>query len=309
MKRINLGLLLLAIAGMVYAQAPNAFNYQAVLRNTDGTVKANETVSLQISLIDDAGSSAYIEIHNTQTNELGLINVVIGEGVTSEDLSVIDWSAKPYYLDITVNGENLGSSPLLSVPYAMYAETANRALIDNVVDGDADPENEIQKLSLSNQDLTISGEGGNTTTFTNWDTDSSNDVITTSDQIIEGNKTFLGTTTVNYPINSTDATNKSYVDDVTEGILTDFQIVQSFTTNIFSGFESYEHTTSCPDGMTAIGGGVSSWSLSGTTGLGNVNMMGSASTGSGWRVMWYNASDDGGITARFTVQAVCVRVN
>ena len=127
MKRYRIGLLLLAIAGTVYPQVPNAFNYQAVLRNTEGTVKANETVTLQINLVDDNGSSSYMEIHNTQTNELGLINVVIGEGETSEDISAIDWSAKLYYLDITVNGVNLGSSPLLSVPYAIHSETATTA--------------------------------------------------------------------------------------------------------------------------------------------------------------------------------------
>ena len=128
MKRFRIGLLLLGIVSIVYSQVPDGFNYQAVLRNTDGTIKANEAVALQISLIDDNGSSSYMEIHNTQTNELGLINVVIGEGETSEDISTIDWSAKPFFLDITVNGVNLGSSPLLSVPYAVYSGNAHSAL-------------------------------------------------------------------------------------------------------------------------------------------------------------------------------------
>jgi len=125
MKRLFLTGALIAIAVNLLCQAPQGFNYQAILRNSDGTVKANETVSLQISLIDDNGSSAYMEIHNTQTNQLGLVNVTIGQGTTTDDLSEVDWSTGPYFIDIMINGEHMGSSPLLSVPYALYAETAS----------------------------------------------------------------------------------------------------------------------------------------------------------------------------------------
>jgi len=125
MRRFLLSVGILAVSAIVFCQAPQAFNYQAILRNSDGTVKANETVSLQVSLINDAGSSSYMEIHNTQTNQLGLVNLVIGEGVTSDDLSTVDWANGPYFLDITVNGVSMGSSPILSVPYALYAASGN----------------------------------------------------------------------------------------------------------------------------------------------------------------------------------------
>ena len=128
MKRLSLTGALIAITIIVLGQAPQAFNYQAILRNSDGTVKANETVALQISLIDDNGSSAFMEIHNTQTSQLGLINVVIGEGSTSDDLALVDWSSGPFFLDITVNGVHLGSSPILSVPYALHAKTAENGI-------------------------------------------------------------------------------------------------------------------------------------------------------------------------------------
>lgn len=124
MKKLLLSSLLIALLVASYSQAPNAFNYQAILRNADGTVKANETVSLQISIVNDLGASVYLEIHNTTTSELGLVSLIIGEGTTSDDLSTVDWSNGPYFIDITVNGVNLGSSPLLSVPYALYADRA-----------------------------------------------------------------------------------------------------------------------------------------------------------------------------------------
>jgi len=124
MKRYILSTLLIAASTIMIAQAPYAFNYQAILRNEDGTVRANEVISLQISIVNESGSSAYLEIHNTQTNEFGLVNVVIGEGTTSDDLSSVDWTNGPYFLDIIVNGVHLGSSPLLSIPYALHAKTA-----------------------------------------------------------------------------------------------------------------------------------------------------------------------------------------
>lgn len=72
--------------------------------------------------------------------------------------------------------------------------------------------NEIQTLSLSTFQLSISGAGGNTVNFTNWDTDKTDDVTITGIQTITGDKTFAGTTTVPTPINALSATTKAYVD-------------------------------------------------------------------------------------------------
>ncbi len=125
MKRLLLVIITIVVCSGITAQAPQGFNYQAILRNPDGTVRANETVTLQISIMDEIGALAYLEVHNTQTNEFGLVNLVIGQGTTSGDFSMMNWSAGPYFIDITVDGVNLGSSPLLSVPYALYAESGN----------------------------------------------------------------------------------------------------------------------------------------------------------------------------------------
>ncbi len=127
MKCFKTGLFLLVIASISYSQVPQAFNYQAILRNMDGTIKANETVVLQISIIHGHtdGPPVYLEVHNTITSDLGMVNLVIGEGKTSDDLSTIDWASGTYYLEISVDGINMGTSPLLSVPYALYAASGN----------------------------------------------------------------------------------------------------------------------------------------------------------------------------------------
>ena len=125
MKRSNILLILLTITVSINSQAPIRFNYQAILRNADGTIMSNEIVSLQISIVNDISIPVYQETHNTETSNLGLVNLVIGDGVTSDDLSAVDWANGSYFLDITVNGINLGSNPLLSVPYALYAAAGN----------------------------------------------------------------------------------------------------------------------------------------------------------------------------------------
>lgn len=125
MKKIIIIVAFLAIALVSYCQVPQAFNYQAILRNSDGTAKANESISLQISIINEHGSVSYLEIHNIVTNEFGYANVIVGSGNSSDDLSSLDWANGPYFLEITVNGVAMGSSQLLSVPYALYAASGN----------------------------------------------------------------------------------------------------------------------------------------------------------------------------------------
>ena len=126
MKRFSLISIGIFISTIILSQAPDSFSYQAILRNTDGTIRANESVSVQIEIKQGSidGSTAYLEIHNTVTSSTGLITLQIGSGTTSDDLSLIDWSNGPYFLDVTVNGTNLGASQLLSVPYALHSKTA-----------------------------------------------------------------------------------------------------------------------------------------------------------------------------------------
>lgn len=106
------------------AQAPHGFNYQAVLRDSNGEVKQNENVNIAVELIQNTidGPVVFNEIHTTQTNAFGLVNLHVGSE-NGEDFENVDWSAGPYYVRISVNGIAMGTSPLLSVPYALYAES------------------------------------------------------------------------------------------------------------------------------------------------------------------------------------------
>jgi uncharacterized protein (TIGR02145 family) len=131
MKRINtlFAALLLVITG--YAQSPDKFNYQAVIRNTDGSIRANQSVALQIAILQGSvsGSSIFVETHNLTTSAQGLVNVVIGNGSNvSGSLNGINWAAGPFFLKISLDGLEMGTSQLLSVPYAKYAEKAGNSM-------------------------------------------------------------------------------------------------------------------------------------------------------------------------------------
>ena len=133
MKHLFTGLfLMLSVA--VFAQSPNAFNYQGVARDNGGNTLANQAVGLRISIVSGSptGTVEYVETHAVGTNAFGLFNVAIGTGsVTSGSFAGIDWSADEHYTKVEFDPaggssySNLGTSQLLSVPYAMYSNSSS----------------------------------------------------------------------------------------------------------------------------------------------------------------------------------------
>jgi len=117
----------LHISTFITAQSPNSFKYQAVLRDASGNTRANASVNIRIDLLQGTatGTNVFAETFAAQTNAFGLVNLEIGNGtLVSGSISGIDWSAGPYFIKISVDGAEIGTSQLLSVPYAKYAEKA-----------------------------------------------------------------------------------------------------------------------------------------------------------------------------------------
>lgn len=137
MKTFPISIMLLMLFYSVFGQAPNMFNYQAVIRNADGTLKVDQNVNIQIGLIQGSatGTSVYVETHAVQTNAMGLINLQVGSGtVVSGTIDSIDWSKGPYFLKLWVNGAEMGASQILSVPYALYAKKTGSGFSGNYND-------------------------------------------------------------------------------------------------------------------------------------------------------------------------------
>ncbi len=136
-KFTNLVLLLLLSFSLqlttVFAQSPKMFKYQTVVRNSAGAIIQNQIVAFRISLLQGSatGTVAYSETQSKTTNDFGLVNLEIGNGIiVSGAMNTINWGNGPYFVKVELdiaNGTNfitMGISELLSVPYALYAENA-----------------------------------------------------------------------------------------------------------------------------------------------------------------------------------------
>lgn len=141
-KKINLLFIFCsAILTFAKAQTPQAFNYSAVARNASGIPIATTTIGIQISILKSSslGSIVYSENHFINTDDFGLFNLIVGGGsVQSGAMTAIDWSNDNYYLKVGMDangGTNfltMGTTQLLSVPYALHAVTA-----DSIVGGNS----------------------------------------------------------------------------------------------------------------------------------------------------------------------------
>lgn len=128
MKKLKLflSLIVLCLAMGVNAQN-NHFNYQAVLRDASGNIMDNQTANLSFTILKGSasGTNVYKETQNTTTNAQGLINLEIGGGtVVSGSFNNINWSNDAYFLNVKLDGTDLGTSEFKYVPYANYAENA-----------------------------------------------------------------------------------------------------------------------------------------------------------------------------------------
>ncbi len=153
MKTVFTTIIAILIGLAVFAQTPQSINYQAVLRNSSGEVLANQEVEIGIAILQGgtSGLEVFAETHSATTNSFGLANLQIGS-VNTSGMGNIDWGDGPYFVQVSVNGTAIGTSQLLSVPYAMYAGAVEN---DKVDDADNDPANELQDLALSGTNLSI----------------------------------------------------------------------------------------------------------------------------------------------------------
>lgn len=127
-------LIFVAIAALLiqitFAQIPTGFNYQTVVRSLSGKVLANTDIRMRISILSGTAEGAPVSVETfvTKTNSIGLVNLIVGS--LDNSFKQIDWSDGPYFLKVELDengGTNfsfIGTSQLLSVPYAFHARMA-----------------------------------------------------------------------------------------------------------------------------------------------------------------------------------------
>ena len=134
MKKILTLLIVMMISvAALFAQSPEKFSYQAVVRNAGNALVTDHTVSARISVLQGGvnGAPVYVETHTATTNMNGLLTIEVGGGtVVSGSLETVNWAEGPFFLkseidpDGGINYSIEGTQQLLSVPYALYAKEA-----------------------------------------------------------------------------------------------------------------------------------------------------------------------------------------
>lgn len=130
----------------LYSQAPQGFNYQAVVRDGSGTPIASQTVSLKITLQSPTGSEYYVESKSVASNTQGVINHIIGTGdLISGTFSTIPWNTGEVMMKVEIDPSGGTSyvqmgdpTKIQSVPYALYAENTKEVVSQSNA-GDDDP--------------------------------------------------------------------------------------------------------------------------------------------------------------------------
>jgi len=129
MKKHSLLIIALILsAAHLFAQSPQLMNYQAVVRGASGNPVANATlVSLRFTIHDQSptGTLVFTETQATTANQFGLVSVQIGS--IAGNLQTVNWGSGAKYLEVETDVNNtgvftdMGTSQLISVPYALYA--------------------------------------------------------------------------------------------------------------------------------------------------------------------------------------------
>jgi len=135
MKKLIISTICLVLSASTLL-AQSGFSYQAVLRNTDGSLRANESIIFDIELLQDS-VAVYTETHSVTTNDFGVFSIIVGEGAGEETyspaifLSGDSTSVPETYLRVSESsGKILSETKILGVPVAEVAKVALSAKVD-----------------------------------------------------------------------------------------------------------------------------------------------------------------------------------
>jgi trimeric autotransporter adhesin len=210
-KQILTFLASLLIYSGVYSQAPEAVNYQAVVRDGAGAIVANQNVGIQLSVLQGSlfGTTVYQETFNPTTNTFGLVNIQIGTGTAQTGaFNTIDWGSGPYFIETAVDvtgGTNyvtISTTQFMSVPYALHAKTVDTTYLNNVINSVSTDDQNITGSLINGTDLIIGIENGTSDTvdlssLTDADADSTNELqaLSLSNDTLylsDGNGVYIG---------------------------------------------------------------------------------------------------------------------
>ncbi|MCT4588299.1 MAG: fibrobacter succinogenes major paralogous domain-containing protein [Carboxylicivirga sp.] len=152
MNKIITTIVFQAIIMVCFGQSPDRMSYQAVVRDIENKLVVNQTVGMQISILQssESGTAVYVETHTPTTNANGLVSFEIGAGtIVSGEFTAIDWAQGPYFIksETDLKGGTSytikGISSVLSVPYALHSTTFSGDMKNQNITNLADPVNDL----------------------------------------------------------------------------------------------------------------------------------------------------------------------
>ena len=156
MKRFLILLLSISVSYFTYSQTPQLVCYQAVAANDQGAELIKSNIKVMMKILENASSGAAIftEEHQVTTDEFGLFTIELGSK-NPTDFAKIKWGSNKYFLQANVDAGSgyklIGTTQIISVPYALNAGVAESAKTADVAktasdDNDKDSKNELQAL-------------------------------------------------------------------------------------------------------------------------------------------------------------------
>lgn len=133
MKKILTTIFYFAASATMFAQVPQSFSFQAVMRDNDNSLMANQFVHAKFTITpnDNSDVITYCETQNLTTDSNGILRAEIGKGTSCGGrFDQIHWERGEYLLNCrfdysAIPEEFLSSTTqLISVPYALVSGCA-----------------------------------------------------------------------------------------------------------------------------------------------------------------------------------------
>ncbi|MEY3209210.1 MAG: hypothetical protein RL064_1241, partial [Bacteroidota bacterium] len=195
LKKLYLPLLIIlcCLGGPTFAQiTPDGILFQAVARDANGNAAAGRNIYAKVSILKETatGTVVYAESFKVMSSDDGIFTLIIGKGTRTagvNGLTSIVWNDALYFVNIKIAIEptipipgwsadteyqDMGTSQLWSVPYALFtsrASVADSAMsISTIVPGSKGGTgvNNAGKTITLGQNLTFKGTGDITITTT-----------------------------------------------------------------------------------------------------------------------------------------------
>ncbi len=135
-KLMSIGIILLIAAITIPVNGQTkGFKYQGVARDNNGDplIEQDLTVTIGIRAASENGELVWEEQQDVQTNPFGLFSINICSDESSNTGGVanpadIDWGSAPHYINVKIDdgtqNNDMGTTEILSVPYAVFAENS-----------------------------------------------------------------------------------------------------------------------------------------------------------------------------------------